>query len=480
MKFIRKITYTITETWLGLGFLLGFFLVLALYLTGFPQFASTETYGSSTEMERFAPEEVGLTPPSQGGETKIPQEEPKKTEGPENIEEPKETEEIVPMNPICDFSDWRYDGCEMHGDARAVGHENNSIVYFIPPPSLIQRAEAQEWKIRSQSRKIVGIREVIVKSLNSSSPAAPECTIRKNVPALVFATNGLTFNIWHAFSDVLLPLFTTSRAFDGEVQFLITDYQDWFVRKYNKVFKALTNYEIIDLDNDREVRCYEHIVVGLRGHRELSIDPARAPRNYDTFQFRMFVRDAYSLPLWLDIPYKANDSLDKKPRMMIILRGGSRKFENADEIIAAAEKVGFEVIKSEPGFNEDMNDFAKKVDSCDVLLGAHGAGLTNMIFLRTNAILFQVVPWGNMNWACNIFYNDPAREMHLRVLEYNITAEESTLYEKYGKDSVVINDPEQLEKWGNASVAYWAEQNLKLDISRFTPVLEQAFQLVKE
>lgn len=149
-----------------------------------------------------------------GGETEFQEEKPKK---PEVV-----PEEIVPMKPICDFSDWRYDGCEMQGDARALGQENNSIVYFIPPPSQIETAEAQEWMVRSQSRKIVGIREVIVKSLNSSSPPAPECTIRKNVPALVFATNGLTYNIWHAFSDVLVPLFTTSRAYDGEIQFLIT------------------------------------------------------------------------------------------------------------------------------------------------------------------------------------------------------------------------------------------------------------------
>lgn len=166
--------------------------------------------------------------------------------------------------------------------------------------------------------------------------------------------------------------------------------------------------------------------------------------------------------------------------MMIILRGGSRRFENGDEIVAAAEKVGFEVIQVEPEFSENMSEFSKKVDSCDVLLGAHGAGLTNLVFLRSNAILLQVVPWGNMKWASDLFFNEPAREMGLRVLEYNITAEETTLYEKYGKDSPVIKDPEQLAKWGNASTVYWGEQNFMLNITRFTPVLEQALQLVKE
>jgi hypothetical protein len=43
MKLVRQITRTFTETWLGLGLLLGIFLVLALYLTGFPQFISIES-----------------------------------------------------------------------------------------------------------------------------------------------------------------------------------------------------------------------------------------------------------------------------------------------------------------------------------------------------------------------------------------------------------------------------------------------------
>jgi Glycosyltransferase 61 len=166
--------------------------------------------------------------------------------------------------------------------------------------------------------------------------------------------------------------------------------------------------------------------------------------------------------------------------MMIILRGRSRRFENGDEIIAAAEQVGFEVISAEPELSENMTEFSRKVDSCDVLLGSHGAGLTNMVFLRSNAILVQVVPWGNMKWACDLFLNEPARKMRLRVVEYNITAEETTLYKKYGKDSPVITNPEQLEKWGNASAVYWGEQNFVLNINRFTPVLEQALQLVKE
>jgi hypothetical protein len=45
--------------------------------------------------------------------------------------------------------------------------------------------------------------------------------------------------------------------------------------------------------------------------------------------------------------------------------------------------LGFEVIAAGPEFFSDMDRVAATVNSCDVLAGVHGAGLTNMVFLRT-------------------------------------------------------------------------------------------------
>ena len=47
-----------------------------------------------------------------------------------------------PLEPICDLSDRRYDGCEMWGDARTASGANNSVVYFIPPPPQLANAAA--------------------------------------------------------------------------------------------------------------------------------------------------------------------------------------------------------------------------------------------------------------------------------------------------------------------------------------------------
>ncbi|KAM3209755.1 hypothetical protein ACQJBY_064056 [Aegilops geniculata] len=398
----------------------------------------------------------------------------------------------APPKPICDLSDPRYDICEITGDARAIG-VNRTVLYV--PPAAERGADGQEWAIKDQSRKYLEyIEKVKVKTLSAAeSLVAPECTSRHAVPAVVFAMNGLTSNPWHDFSDVIVPLFITARAYDGEVQFLVTDLQPWFVDKYRLILANLSRYDIVDFNKDAGVRCHPRIVVGLRSHRDLGIDPARTPRNYTLLDFRMYIRDIFSLPPdGLGIPYKeanknASGGVDggtgkRKPRLMLINRGRNRKFVNIPEISAAVQAAGFDVVVVEPRRDLRLEEFSKAVDSCDVLMGAHGAGLTNFFFLRTDAAMLQVVPWGHMEHSAMIFYGVQAKEMRLRDVEYSITAEESTLYEKYGKDHPAVSDPESIHKqgWQLGMKYYWLEQDIRLNVTRFAPTLHQLLRTLQE
>lgn len=410
----------------------------------------------------------------------------------DTIMEPAAT---APRKPICDLSDPRYDICEISGDARTMGA--NRTVLYVPPVGELG-SDGQEWSIRDQSRKhLEFVNKVTVKSLNASqSLTAPECTSRHAVRALVFAMNGLTSNPWHDFSDVLIPLFITTRALEGEVQFLVSDLQPWFVDKYRLVLKNLSRYDIIDFNQDGGVRCYPHVTVGLRSHRDLGIDPARTARNYTMLDFRLYIREIYRLPpAGVSIPYKEANSnaaaaapgapaeqLQRKPRLMLINRGRTRKFVNFPEIVGAAQNAGFEVIPIEPRRDLSVEDFARTVDSCDVLMGAHGAGLTNFFFLRTNAVMLQVVPWGHMEHPSMAFYGGPAKEMRLRDVEYSIADVESTLYDKYGKDNPVVSDPESIHKqgWQLGMRYYWIEQDIRLNVTRFAPTLQKVLQMIRE
>jgi capsular polysaccharide biosynthesis protein len=89
--------------------------------------------------------------------------------------------------------------------------------------------------------------------------------------------------------------------------------------------------------------------------------------------------------------------------------------------------LGFEVIAAGPEFFSDMDRVAATVNSCDVLAGVHGAGLTNMVFLPHNATVVQIIPYGKMTYPCRHTYGDPVAPMGLRYVEYEATAEETTL-----------------------------------------------------
>ncbi|XP_048527866.1 beta-1,2-xylosyltransferase XYXT1-like isoform X2 [Triticum urartu] len=400
----------------------------------------------------------------------------------------------APRKPICDLSDPRYDICEITGDARAIG-ANRTVLYV--PPADERGTDGPEWAIKDQSRKQLGdIKEVNVKTLSAAqSLVAPECTSRHTVPAVVFAMNGIIGNPWHDLSDLLIPLFITTRAYDGEVQFLVTELQPWFVDKYRLVLTNLSRYDIIDFNKDAGVRCYPHIIVGLRSHGDLDIDPARTPRNYTLLDFRLYIRDVFLLPSDdRGIPYKeaskknaaGNDNgtavtENPKPRLLLINRGESRKFVNLPEISAAVQAAGFELLVMEPSRDMGMEEFARAVDSCDVLMGVHGAALTNFFFLRTNAVLLQVVGLGLEREALH-YYGNQATAVMVQHIQYFISAEESTLYEKYGKDHPAVSDPDSVHKqgWQGAKRYFWAEQDIRLNVTRFAPTLHQLIRTLQE
>ncbi|EES05106.1 uncharacterized protein LOC8056066 isoform X2 [Sorghum bicolor] len=377
---------------------------------------------------------------------------------------------------ICDLSNQRFDICELCGNARTIGR--SSTVMYVPQ-SLTSNGE--EWNIPAQSRKsLPWIKKVTVKTLKASQQV-PRCTSRHAIPAIVFALGGFTANVWHDVSDVLVPLFLTAQQFDRDVQLLITNNQPWFIKKYSAIFHRLTRHNIIDFDADDEVRCYPHVIVGLRSHRDLGIDPNSTPQNYTMMDFRLFVREAYGLPApEVDIPYRVDkDDPEKKPRIMLIDRGKTRRFMNMPDVLRGLDWFGFEVVRADPRIDSTLDEFVRLVDSCDAMMGVHGAGLTNMVFLRSGAVVVHIVPYG-VEFMANGFYGAPARDMGLRHVQYSISPDESTLLEKYGENHMVIKDPEAIRNsgWEKVGELYMTKQDVVLNMTRFGPSLLKAIEFI--
>ncbi|WVZ72080.1 hypothetical protein U9M48_020595 [Paspalum notatum var. saurae] len=448
--------------------------------------SSNENGSSSPSVIPSAPAEIPLPPPQQiaasdsDSEAKAP---PVVQSIPPIIPEVKQADREEPQQrewkPLCDVtSNRRIDWCELAGDVRVLGADG-SVTLVAPPGADNDRAFHEEsWSIKPYPRKadpnaMRNVRALTVRSV-SGGEGAPACTDRHgDVPALVFSDRGYTGNYFHAFTDVVLPLFLTAQQYSGEVVLLVTDFQMWWWGKFLPVFRSLSKYEPVDLDKDPRVHCFRRVQVGLTSHDDFGIDPRRAPNGSSMVDFTRFMRAAYGLPRDAVFASPPPSGRRRRPRLLVIARARTRRFLNTEEIVRGARKVGFEVVVSEGG--HEVAPFAELVNACDAVVGVHGAGLTNMVFLPAGGVVIQVIPLGPLEFVAS-YFRRPARDMGLRYLEYRIAPEESTLLEQYPRDHPVLTDPGSIKAkdWVSFMGVYLFKQDVRLDMKRFRPVLKKA------
>jgi hypothetical protein len=369
----------------------------------------------------------------------------------------------------------------MEGDLRV--HGKSATVYVVSASTF--RPENSSIKVQPYTRKweketMSRIREVTMRSMPPapySFTIPPRCTVRHDVPAVVFSTGGCGTNFFHAMSDLIVPLYITAHEYSGRVQLVITDYEPKWVAKFRPILAALSMHPVIDLDADTAVRCFPSARVGLESHRMLGIDPSLSRNGYTMMGFRDFLRSTFSLQRPWTTPVISR-STGRKPRLVMVLRRHSRAITNEADAISSMVDLGFEVVAAGPEDASDMGQFAGVVNSCDVMVGVHGAGLTNMVFLPHNATVVQIIPWGEMKVACRYDFGDPVPDMGLRYAEYEVTAEETTLNEKYPRDHPVFTDPASLHRQGKLWEIFLQGQNVTLDIGRFRGVMQHVYQSI--
>lgn len=389
----------------------------------------------------------------------------------EEVTKPKKPYfEIEQEKPICNVTHPRYDVCEMNGDIRI--HGNSSTIFFISVDEKNKTWNIRPYARKGDNRAMDSVTNLIVRKVHFSQEI-PICTRNYTVPAVVFSTKGYAGNHFHDFTDVLIPLFQTSRRFNGEVQFLITNYRPWWMKKFKPVVQRLSNYEVIDIDKEKDVLCFPSMTIGLKANKEFSINTSES--SYSMMDFTRFLKTIYSLKRKSAVRLKKN-----KPKLLIISRRRTRRFTNVEEIVALATSLGFKVAVDETG--EYLPQVAKKVNSFDVLMGVHGAGLTNMVFLPQNATVIQIVGLG-MEWVSKQDFEIPAMDMNLKYLGYNISVNETSLIQKYPLQHKVLKDPPanmiSPNGWLSYRKIYLDQQDVKIDVNRFRGTLLKALELLQ-
>ncbi|CAI0449652.1 unnamed protein product [Linum tenue] len=290
----------------------------------------------------------------------------------------------------------------------------------------------------------------------------------------------------HAFSDVLVSLFVTARPFDRRLHLLVTDGHHLQVTKFSTVWQALSRYvrnisvqseSVVDIDTVQQggkAHCFSRVMVGLKGRDEKELSINSSESQYTMKDFRHFLRSAYSLDKTTATHLRDHDGA---PRILIISREKTRAFTNLEEIVTTARELGFEVV-TVTELDSNVSRSARLANRADVMMGIHGAGLTNMVFLPEDAVVIQVVPFA-VDWFATNYFGEPSKGMEVRYLEYKIEREESSLVKQYPPDDVVFTDPSSF-RWEEFSPIYMLNQNVTLNVTRFRPVLLEALELLHQ
>ncbi|KAI8552887.1 hypothetical protein RHMOL_Rhmol06G0303200 [Rhododendron molle] len=311
-----------------------------------------------------------------------------------------------------------------------------------------------------------------VQILQGNISPPPPCHYTHNVPAIVFSSGLFSGNVFHDFSELIIPLFLTSRHFQSRLHFIVTDFKPIFFDKYKKIFSHLSSYEVINPAANVGVHCFPGVVVGLHYHDHLALNTTAIPRGYSMLDFKQFLRESYNL--------KIQDlSQMEKPVLVLISRHNSRMFLNEDQMVTMMGALGFTVVVAKPDMMANIDKFSKIVNSGSVLVAAHGAGLTNIVFLPQGAVMVQVVGL-SLEWPSTHYYGNPATEMGLNYLEYKIEPEESSLITLYGRDDPIITDPPSISASRGMLVGraiYLGEQSFDINVTRFRNTLVKALEL---
>ncbi|KAI3977996.1 hypothetical protein MKX01_032373 [Papaver californicum] len=327
--------------------------------------------------------------------------------------------------------------------------------------------------------------------LSTSSQLDVHCDIHHRNPALVFSSGGYTGNPYHDFDDGFIPLFITLRTVypssEDQPILVISKCEDWWHSKYVELLEVFSPYPIINLDNETSTHCFPSATVGLISHGYMTIDPALLPNSETLRDFRALLETAYAktgLQTNPIISALSASTSTPQPRLLVVSRSGEnvgRVMLNQAEVVLLAKEIGFNVTVFEPTKSTSVTETYRLVNSTHGTVGVHGAAMTNLLFLRPGSVFMQVVPIGT-DWAAEVCYGKPAKEIGLDYMMYKINVNESTLIHKYGKNSMVLKDPTSVAKkdWSIIKRIYLKEQDVRVNLARFEKYLRKAYKKAKK
>ncbi|CAM6124888.1 unnamed protein product [Calypogeia fissa] len=388
---------------------------------------------------------------------------------------------------LCDRSKTDSDVCLVRGNVHVVTGNSRSVVLHSRVCQDLTSSGRNEtirpYTCKTQQETTMASVEpvtlncVVKDNKNKTSDTNNLCDAIHSVPAVMFSSAGHAGNVFHDFQDVLIPLFIVSQHLKSEVVLIINDLKPAWVERWSRILNHMSRFPIIDLKEDSGQHCFPEVIAGLYVHGHLNVVPSLMPNGETIDDFRRFLYEALASPTlkqrkacdgFSDTlqPHEKGSPIQlqtRLPKLLIIERTNTRILINLQEVVELAQELQFDVTVVTPSKDVDLQTIYGWFHSADVVLGVHGAGLANMLFMRRKAVLVQIIPVGTA-WPSQHYFGTPAsHELGLTYMEYKIKPEESTLSDEYGVLHPILQNPRlYLDKgWDTEYRLYLRGQNVR-------------------
>eukprot|EP01042_Synura_sphagnicola_P004439 gene4439-5622_t len=105
-----------------------------------------------------------------------------------------------------------------------------------------------------------------------------------------------------------------------------------------------------------------------------------------------------------------------KVRVGLISRRRKRFILNEYELVAAVQRMGYECILL-PLETMTLYEQMRELRSLDVLVGIHGSGLDNSVFLHPHSVLIQLLPYSVEH---RVSFRQSAEEADVQYMEWQL------------------------------------------------------------
>ncbi|KAI4974890.1 hypothetical protein ZWY2020_048497 [Hordeum vulgare] len=139
----------------------------------------------------------------------------------------------------CNLSSYRTNMCAMQGDVRVHG---KAATVYVVSASDDNRPDNGTITIRPYPRKwetptMQLVREVTIRwRAPLTGCAAVHGDLRR--PGGGLSTGGYGVNIFHAITDIIIPLYNTAREYDGRVRLIATNYDRKWIAKHRHALSS--------------------------------------------------------------------------------------------------------------------------------------------------------------------------------------------------------------------------------------------------